>query len=141
MAFAEPVSVQPAEKTAEDMTPDGAFVREIAVCGGSAAAAGNAGKNDTAGGRCRSWREGDGPIGADDIIRFLSQVVRGKIGGKKPATVTERIRAATVLLKLYQDGEILTAEEAEEDALSRAVREFEEEGILRRLRPAAEEEA
>lgn len=140
MALAEPVSVKQ-EKTAEDMTPDTAPVREIAVCGGSAAAAGKAGKNDTTGGRGRSWREGDGPIGADDIICFLSQVVRGKIGGKKPATVTERIRAATVLLKLYQDGEILTAEEAEEDALSRAVREFEEEGILRRLRPAAEEEA
>ncbi len=96
-----------------------------------------------AGGRGRSWREGDGPIGAEDIIRFLSQVVRGKIGGKKPATVTERIRAATVLLKLYQDGEILCGEEAEaeEDALSRAVREYEEEGLLRRLRFAAEEEA
>ena len=140
MAFAEPVS-EPAEKTAESMTPAPAPVKEIAVCGGSAAGAGNAGTADRASGRCRSWREGDGPIGADDIIRFLSQVVREKIGGKKPATVTERIRAATVLLKLYQDGEILTAEEAEEDALSRAVREFEEEGILRRLRPAAEEEA
>ena len=79
-----------------------------------------------AGGRGRSWREGDGPIGAEDIIRFLSQVVRGKIGGKKPATVTERIRAATVLLKLYQDGEVLVGDE-EEDALSAAVRAFERE--------------
>ena len=56
----------------------------------------------------RGWRDGDGPLEAEDIVLFLSQVIRGRIGGKKPATVTERIRAATVLLKLYQDGEILT---------------------------------
>ena len=37
----------------------------------------------------------------------------------------ERIRAATVLLKLWQDGEIVTGEE-EEDALSAAIREFRE---------------
>lgn len=77
--------------------------------------------------RLRSWRDGDGPLEAEDIVRFLSQVVRGRIGGKKPATVTERIRAATVLLKLYQDGEILTGEEEEEDALSAAIRKFREE--------------
>ncbi|MBE6725672.1 MAG: hypothetical protein E7576_10875 [Ruminococcaceae bacterium] len=74
-----------------------------------------------------SWREGNGPIEAEDIIRFLSQVVRGRIGGKKPATVTERIRAATVLLKLYQEGEILMGDE-EEDDLSAAIRQFREEG-------------
>ena len=73
-----------------------------------------------------SWRDGNGPIDAEDIIRFLSQVVRGRIGGKKPATVTERIRAATVLLKLYQEGEILTGDE-EEDDLSAAIRAFREE--------------
>ena len=73
-----------------------------------------------------SWRHGNGPIDAEDIIRFLSQVVRGRIGGKKPATVTERIRAATVLLKLYQEGEILTGDE-EEDDLSAAIRAFREE--------------
>ena len=83
----------------------------------------------------KSWRDGDGRIGTEDIICFLSQVVRGRIGGKKPATVTERIRAATVLLKLYQDGEILTGEE-DEDALSAAIREFREEGRARRLPPA-----
>ena len=77
--------------------------------------------------KLRSWRDGDGPLSAEDIVRFLSQVVRGRIGGKKPATVTERIRAATVLLKLFQDGEILTGEE-EEDALSAAIREFRETG-------------
>lgn len=66
---------------------------------------------------------------------FLSQVIRGRIGGKKPATVTERIRAATVLLKLYQDGEILTGEE-DEDALSAAIREFREEGRAGRQTPA-----
>ena len=76
--------------------------------------------------KAKSWRDGDGPIASEDIIRFLSQVVRGRIGGKKPATVTERIRAATVLLKLYQEGEILLGDE-EEDALSAAVRAFEEE--------------
>ncbi len=75
----------------------------------------------------RGWRDGDGPLEAEDIVLFLSQVIRGRIGGKKPATVTERIRAATVLLKLYQDGEILTGEE-DEDALSAAIREFREEG-------------
>ena len=74
-----------------------------------------------------SWREGNGPIEAEDIIRFLSQVVRGRIGGKKPATVTERIRAATVLLKLYQEGEILMGDE-EEDDLAAAIRQFREEG-------------
>ena len=84
-----------------------------------------AAKYDTARGE-NSWREGNGPIEAEDIIRFLSQVVRGRIGGKKPATVTERIRAATVLLKLYQEGEILTGED-EEDALSAAIRSFREE--------------
>ena len=73
-----------------------------------------------------SWREGNGAIEAEDIIRFLSQVVRGRIGGKKPATVTERIRAATVLLKLYQEGEILMGEEDEDD-LSAAIRQFREE--------------
>ena len=67
-----------------------------------------------------------GAMEADEIIRFLSQVVRGRIGGKKRATVTERIRAATVLLKLYQDGEILFGDE-EEDALSAAVRAYERE--------------
>ena len=67
-----------------------------------------------------------GAMEADEIIRFLSQVVRGRIGGRKPATVTERIRAATVLLKLYQDGEVLFGDE-EEDALSAAVRAFERE--------------
>ena len=77
--------------------------------------------------KLRSWRDGDGPLEAEDIVRFLSQVVRGRIGGKKPATVTERIRAATVLLKLYQDGEILTGEDEEEDALSAAIRKFREE--------------
>ena len=84
----------------------------------------------------KSWRDGDGRIGTEDIICFLSQVVRGRIGGKKPATVTERIRAATVLLKLYQDGEILSDDE-EEDTLSRAMREFEEER-QRILSPCAE---
>jgi len=83
----------------------------------------------------RGWRDGDGPLEAEDIVLFLSQVIRGRIGGKKPATVTERIRAATVLLKLYQDGEILTGEE-DEDALSAAIREFREEGRARRLTPA-----
>ena len=42
----------------------------------------------------RQWRDGDGAIGEEDIVFFLSQVVRGKIGGRKPATVAERIRAA-----------------------------------------------
>ena len=41
----------------------------------------------------RQWRDGDGAIGEEDIVFFLSQVVRGKIGGRKPATVAERIRA------------------------------------------------
>ena len=90
-------------------------------------------KETAAGGGRKTRRDGNRPIGAEDIICFLSQVVRGRIGGKKPATVTERIRAATVLLKLYQDGEILSGEDEEEDALSRAVREFEEEGLLRRM--------
>ena len=65
-----------------------------------------------------------GAMEADEIIRFLSQVVRGRIGGRKPATVTERIRAATVLLKLYQDGEVLFGDE---DPLSAAVWAFERE--------------
>ncbi len=75
--------------------------------------------------RVRPLRSGNGPLSPEEVIRFLSQVVRGRIGGKKPATVTERIRAATVLLKLWQDGEIVTGEE-EEDALSAAIREFRE---------------
>ena len=75
----------------------------------------------------RQWRDGDGAIGEEDIVFFLSQVVRGKIGGRKPATVAERIRAAAILLKLYENG-ALDGGDGEEDALSAAIREFEEEG-------------
>ena len=75
----------------------------------------------------RNWRDGDGAVGEEDIIFFLSQVVRGKIGGRKPATVAERIRAATILLRLYESGALSGEDDEEEDALSAAIREYEEE--------------
>ena len=63
---------------------------------------------------------------ADYCLRLLLDVVAGELDGKA-CTVSERIRAAVYLHRLYIEGD-LQGEDIVEDWLSRAIREANLDG-------------
>lgn len=63
----------------------------------------------------------------EEVVELLHNVMRGELDGH-PVTTSERIRAASLLMRWYLAGDLMLGEDDDEiDGLSRAVIDFRRE--------------